>query len=72
MEEGHPHDMTRVTRVPHVTPGPALPAGGLEAALEVWAYVQSRPESGRTMLTMGKRDVSFDAGMPVPLRWFTS
>lgn len=47
-----------------------LPAGGLEAALEVWAYVQSRPEPGRTMLTMGKRDVSFDAGMPVPLRWF--
>jgi len=47
-----------------------LPDGGLEAALEVWAYVQSRPEPGRTMLTMGKRDVSFDAGMPVPLRWF--
>lgn len=47
-----------------------LPEGRLEAALEVWAYVQSRPEPGRTMLTMGKRDVSFDAGMPVPLRWF--
>ena len=47
-----------------------LPEGGLEAALEVWAYVQSRPEPGRTILTMGKRDVSFDAGMPVPLRWF--
>ena len=36
----------------------------------MWAYVQSRPEDGRTVLTMGKRDVSFDAGMPVPLRWF--
>ena len=24
-----------------------LPEGGLEAALEVWAYVQSRPENGR-------------------------
>lgn len=47
-----------------------LPEGRLEAALEVWAYVQSRPEDGRTMLTMGKRDVSFDAGMPLPLRWF--
>ncbi|MDB5539145.1 MAG: amino acid aldolase [Devosia sp.] len=47
-----------------------LPEGRLEAALEVWAHVQSRPEGGRTMLTMGKRDVSFDAGMPVPLRWF--
>lgn len=47
-----------------------LPPGRLEAALEVWAYVQSRPEPGRAMLTMGKRDVSFDAGMPVPTRWF--
>ena len=48
----------------------ALPPGRLEAALEVWAYVQSRPEPGRTILTMGKRDVSHDAGFPVPLRWF--
>jgi D-serine dehydratase len=48
----------------------ALPPGRLEAALEVWAYVQSRPEPGRTILTMGKRDVSHDAGLPVPLRWF--
>ena len=47
-----------------------LPEGRLGAALEVWAYVQSRPEDGRTILTMGKRDVSFDAGMPVPLGWF--
>jgi len=48
----------------------ALPAGGLEPALEVWAYVQSRPERGRSLLTLGKRDISYDAGMPVPLRWF--
>ncbi|MBN9025982.1 MAG: alanine racemase [Rhizobiales bacterium] len=47
-----------------------LPEGGLEPALEVWAMVQSRPEGGRTMLTMGKRDVSHDAGLPVPLRWY--
>ncbi|CAH1653508.1 type III PLP-dependent enzyme domain-containing protein [Chelatococcus asaccharovorans] len=48
----------------------ALPEGGLEPALEVWAYVQSRPEQGRTILTVGKRDISYDAGMPVPLRWY--
>lgn len=48
----------------------ALPAGGLEPALEVWAYVQSRPERGRTMLTVGKRDISYDSSLPVPLRWF--
>ncbi|MCF3934591.1 alanine racemase [Acuticoccus sp. M5D2P5] len=47
-----------------------LPDGGLEPALEVWAYVQSCPEAQRTMLTMGKRDVGFDAGFPVPTRWF--
>jgi D-serine dehydratase len=47
-----------------------LPAGELKPALEVWAYVQSRPESGRTILTIGKRDVSYDASLPVPLRWY--
>ncbi|WP_108660211.1 alanine racemase [Acuticoccus kandeliae] len=47
-----------------------LPEGGLKPALEVWAYVQSCPEAQRTMLTMGKRDVGFDAGMPVPARWY--
>jgi len=47
-----------------------LPPGGLEPALEVWAYVQSRPEAGRTILTMGKRDVSYDASLPIPLHWY--
>jgi len=41
-----------------------------EAALEVWAYVQSRPEADKVILTMGKRDVSHDVDLPVPLRWF--
>jgi D-serine dehydratase len=43
---------------------------GLRPALEVWAYVQSRPEPGRAILTMGKRDCSHDGGLPVPLAWF--
>jgi D-serine dehydratase len=41
---------------------------GLLPALEVWAYVQSRPESGKVLLTMGKRDVSYDE-LPVPRYW---
>jgi D-serine dehydratase len=41
---------------------------GLQPALEVWAYVQSRPEPGKVLLTMGKRDVSYDE-LPVPLSW---
>lgn len=43
---------------------------GLRPAIEIWAHVQSRPEPGRLLATMGKRDVSFDSGMPVPERWF--
>jgi D-serine dehydratase len=44
--------------------------GGLLPALEVWTYVQSRPEPGRLILTAGRRDLSSDADMPVPLVWF--
>lgn len=37
-------------------------------ALEIWSYVQSIPEPGLGFLTMGKRDVPFDAGLPVPFK----
>jgi D-serine deaminase-like pyridoxal phosphate-dependent protein len=43
---------------------------GLAPALEVWSQVQSRPERGLAILTMGRRDVSFDADLPRPLKWF--
>ena len=36
--------------------------------LQVWAQVVSRPEPGLAVLTMGRRDVSFDQDLPVPLR----
>lgn len=42
---------------------------GLIPALEVWAYVQSRPERTKAILTIGKRDVSYDIDLPVPLKW---
>ena len=42
---------------------------GLRPALEVWSMVQSRPEPMLAILTMGKRDASHDAGLPVPLAW---
>jgi len=38
-------------------------------ALELWAHVQSRPEPTRVICTVGRRDVSFDAGLPVPEHW---
>jgi D-serine dehydratase len=41
---------------------------GLRPALEVWAQVQSRPEPGLALLTMGKRDASFDLDLPI-VQW---
>ncbi len=35
-------------------------------ALQVWAYVTSRPEPELAILGLGKRDAAFDAGLPVP------
>lgn len=39
---------------------------GLRPALQVWAYVQSRPEPELAIVGLGKRDVAFDAGLPAP------
>jgi D-serine dehydratase len=39
-------------------------------ALQVWAYVQSRPEAGKAIIAMGKRDAAFDAGLPLPALHF--
>lgn len=41
-------------------------AGDLQSSLEIWAYVQSIPEPGHIIIGMGKRDVAFDAGLPIP------
>ena len=44
--------------------GPAL-----EPALELWAHVLSRPEPGLALACAERRDVGFDAGLPIPLRF---
>jgi len=53
-----------------VTPAARGVAGApvLRPALELWAQVVSRPEPGLALLSAGRRDVGFDAGLPVPLR----
>ncbi len=51
------------------SPVAAKVSGGLQQALEVWTYVQSRPEPGRLILTAGRRDLGSDADMPLPLYW---
>jgi D-serine dehydratase len=49
----------------HLTEG----ENGLQPALEIWSMVQSRPEPNLAILTMGKRDASYDIELPLPL-WF--
>lgn len=43
---------------------------GLRPAMEVWAHVQSLPEPGLAVIALGKRDIAFDAGLPIPLRCY--
>ena len=44
-------------------------SASLLPALEIWALVQSVPEPGLALLSAGRRDVSFDQRMPLPVRW---
>jgi len=49
--------------------GAACDLGGdLQSSLEVWAHVISRPEPNKIVAGLGKRDVAFDAGLPIPER----
>lgn len=50
-------------------PSLAASGGGLRPALEIWAYVQSRPEPTKAILGFGKRDASYD-DPPIALSWF--
>ena len=53
-----------------LNPWQRLPGNlALHPALTVWAQVLSLPEPGLALLGAGRRDVSFDAGLPVPL-WY--
>jgi len=43
---------------------------GLRPALQIWAYVQSRPEPELAVIGLGKRDAAFDAGLPAPAQHY--
>jgi D-serine dehydratase len=58
------------TRLRERNPDLALGTPQPQAALEVWAHIQSRPEPGRAFATLGKRDASHDIDLPRPLQWF--
>lgn len=55
------------SRIMDRLPRDCQPGGDLKSSLEVWAYVQSVPEPGMAILTLGKREVAFDAGLPQPV-----
>ena len=60
---------TGVAKPDAAGPGEAAPgAPALKPALELWAHVLSRPEPTLALACAGRRDVSFDAGLPVPLK----
>lgn len=42
-----------------------------QGAIEVVGQVLSRPEPELVLLDVGRRDVSYDSGLPRPLRWLT-
>lgn len=59
----HDHGMyERVTPYNRITD-----EGHLEAAIEVWAQVNSAPEPGLALVGMGKRDAPYDSDLPTPL-----
>ncbi|MDA8298052.1 MAG: amino acid deaminase [Actinomycetota bacterium] len=54
----------------YATNSPLAGTGGpdeLWPALELWAEVLSRPEPDLAIVGLGKRDTSFDLGLPIPL-----
>lgn len=56
----HDHGLySRLTPSARGGDGPSL-----QPALEVWGRVLSTPEPGRAMVDVGRRDVSYDAGLP--------
>ena len=63
------HDHGNYTRYVNVVEDRlGCPRGSsLRPALEVWALVQSCPEPGLAILTAGRRDLSFDIEMPLPI-----
>jgi D-serine deaminase-like pyridoxal phosphate-dependent protein len=64
------HDHGMYARASPAERGTA-PGLTLRPAFELWAGVLSRPEPGLALLSAGRRDVAFDADLPVPLRAVT-
>jgi D-serine dehydratase len=59
---------TALDRLRQRSAGSVFADHSFEPALELWTTVQSLPEPGLAIVALGKRDVSFDMGLPVPLK----
>ena len=55
---------------------PGMPAGSTSAleaflpSLELWAAIQSVGDPGGAIVAMGRRDLPYDQGLPIPLRQY--
>lgn len=63
------HDHGNYARFLHLVEQREGLKSSLQPALEIWAMVQSVPEPGLALLSAGRRDVSYDQRMPMPVRW---
>lgn len=63
------HDSGYMERISPMGSQSSHPIAGerLRPALELWCVVLSRPEPELAILGMGKRDMPFDLGLPIPL-----
>jgi len=68
-QDGGPYERA-FARILARAPGAREQGEGLRPALELWAQVLSRPEPTRAVANLGKRDASFDAGLPRPFAFF--
>ena len=64
-DHGHYHDLIAQLNTRERVPQEQ----GLRPALEIWSMVLSRPEPTLAILSMGKRDASYDIDLPRALAW---
>jgi len=60
-DDGIYRETSPLGATPRLTDAPPL-----RPAFRAWAQVMSRPEPRLALLTLGKRDVPYDAGLPIP------
>ena len=61
------HYAMMAARIAERSPAAKSLGEGLRPAIELWAYVHSRPEPTRVIAGIGKRDASHDLQLPRPL-----